>query len=1028
MNISEISIRNHVFAWMLMAGLLIFGGIAFERMGVSQLPDVDFPNVSVNVTLDGASPEVMEMNVVDVLEGALTSVPGINSISSSSRTGSAYISVEFGLDKNIDVAVQEVQSAISRVQRQLPADVDPPSVRKSNPEDDPILWLAVSAENMSRKDLMTLVRDQVQDRFTTIDGVGEVTLSGYIEPNLRVWLSQEKLVQYQLTASDIIAAIQREHSEQPGGRIETSQQEFNIRTLGEAPTIKDFENITITRRGGSLNYAPIPLKSVARVEDGTADVRSLSRAQGKLTVGIGIKKQPGSNSVKVAHDVKARMSMVASQLPKGVDINVRFDTTQFIEEAVSELNFTLIFSAVLTALVCWLFLGSWTATINVVMAIPTSVVGTFIVLHAVGFTLNTFTLLGLSLAIGIVVDDAIMVLENIVRHQEKGKNRLQAALDGSREITLAALAATMAIIAIFLPVAFMSGVIGKYFLQFGVTLSVAVAISLLEALTLTPMRCSRFLSVAPRTSLIGKTIERGFDLSAELYRKLMPITLRYPFITIVIATGFFVGTLLVGKLLKQEFIPAQDQSRLTIRVQTPVGSSLTFTDAKMQELEKYLSSRPEVEGYFSSVGGGQVNTGNISLTLKSPKERKLSAQQLSVQFRKHFRAIKDARITIQDPSLATLGGRRSSPVSFSIRGPDWEKLIDYSKEIQDKMEESGLMTDVDTNYQDGMPEIQVIPDRIKARQYGVDVSEISATVNVMMAGAIAGKYSKASRRYDVRVSLPDESRTSVDLLKKLNVRNNRGELVPLANVVNITEKQSLQTITRDDRQRSITVRANVAPHSSQAAAITAVQSFTQQVLPTGYYAVVSGSAKTFQESFAGLFLALILGIIVSYMVLASQFNSFIHPVTILIALPFSVSGAFIALYIGGQSLNIYSMIGLILLMGIVKKNSILLVEFTNQMREQGLSTKDALIEACPIRLRPILMTSIATITGAIPPALAIGPGAESRIPMALSVIGGVIVSTVLTLFVVPCVYSLFDQFESWYENRKAKPIMEKNYP
>lgn len=1019
MNISEVSIRNHVFAWMLMAGLLIFGGLAFDRMGVSQLPDVDFPNVSVSVSLDGASPEVMEMNVVDVLEGALTTVPGITSIYSSSKTGSAYISVEFGLDKNIDVAVQEVQSAISRVQRQLPEDVDPPSVRKSNPEDDPIMWIAVTADNLSRKELMTLVRDQVQDRFSTIQGVGEVTLSGYLEPNLRVWLSRDKLSEYQLTASDIISAIQREHSEQPGGRIETTQQEFNIRTLGEAPTVKDFENITITRRGGSLNYAPIPLKSVATVEDGTADVRSLSRAQGKLTVGIGIKKQPGSNSVKVASDVKQRMKEVASQLPKGVDIGIRFDTTQFIKEAVSELNFTLVFSAILTALVCWLFLGSWTATVNVIMAIPTSVVGTFIVLNIVGFTLNTFTLLGLSLAIGIVVDDAIMVLENIVRHKEKGKDRMQASLDGSKEITLAALAATMAIIAIFLPVAFMQGVIGKYFLQFGVTLSVAVAISLLEALTLTPMRCSRFLTVEPRTTLIGRGIESSFEYSARIYKKLMPYTLRHPVLTIVSAIIFFTCTLLIGTRLKQEFIPAQDQSRLSLKMQTPVGSSLAFTDAKMQQLEKYLSGRPEVEGYFTSVGGSQVNTGSVSLTLKPVNQRKLSAQQLSVQFRKDFRAIKDARITIQDPSLASLGGRRGSPVSFSIRGPDWEKLVEYSKKIEDQMEDTGQMTDVDTNYQDGMPEIQVIPDRIKARQYGVDVSEISSTVNVMMAGAIAGKYSQGSRRYDVRVGLPAEGRSSVDSLKKINVRNNRGELVPLGNVVTIVEKPSLQTITREDRQRSITVRANVAPHSSQAEAIASVERITKQVLPVGYFAVVSGSAKTFQESFTGLIFALLLGIIVSYMVLASQFNSFIHPITILIALPFSISGAFIALYLGGQTLNIYSMIGLILLMGIVKKNSILLVEFTNHMKDKGMSTNEALLEACPVRLRPILMTSIATITGAIPPALAIGPGAESRIPMALSVIGGVLVSTVLTLFVVPSVYSLFDRLEEWKPFKKT---------
>ncbi len=1009
LGISEISIRNHVFTWMLMAGLLIFGGIAFSRMGVSQLPDADFPTVSINVVLDGAAPEVMELTVVDVIEGALTSIPGIDSISSSSKNGSANITVEFGLDKNINIAVQEIQSALSRVQRNLPLNMDPPTVSKSNSEDDPILWLSVSSESMSRRELMSLVQNQIQDRFSTLSGVGEITLAGFVEPNLRVWLSADKLKQKELTASDVIGAIQREHSEQPGGRVEGSDQELNIRTLGEAPTVADFENITITRRAGSINYYPVPLKAVANIEDGTADVRSISRANGKTAVGIGIKKQPGSNAVQVAHAVKDRMKQVATQLPSGVELMVRFDATQFIEESVSELNFTLIFSALLTALICWIFLGSWSATINVVLAIPTSVVGCFIALYALNYTLNTFTLLGLSLAIGIVVDDAIMVLENIVRHKEQGKTRLQAALDGSKEITLAALAATVAIIAIFLPVAFMTGVIGKYFVQFGVTLSVAVAISLLEALTLTPMRCSRFLSVAPRTSLFGRTVENGFVKAADLYRKMIPYTLKRPILTISIAMLFFAATFFIGSLLKKEFIPAQDQGRLNVRMQTPVGSSLEFTNAKIQEIENYISSRPEVESYFSSIGGGQVNTGHISVTLKPPGQRKLNVQKLSLEFRNDLKKIKGARIVISDPSLSVLGGRRSSPVSFTIQGADWAKLVEYGKKMTEAMESSGAMIDVDTNYQDGMPEVQVIPDRVKARQYGVDVSEISQTVNVMMAGASAGKYTNNARRYDVRVGLPASGRTSVDTIKGLHVRNNRGELIPLSNVVRLEQKPSLQTITREGRQRAITVRANIATKSSQGEAIIAVKRIASEVLPSGYYATISGSAKTFEDSFSSLIFALMLGILVSYMVLASQFNSFIHPITILIALPFSVSGAFIALYLGGQSLNIYSMIGLILLMGIVKKNSILLVEFTNQVKEKGLSTEQALIEACPIRLRPILMTSIATIAGAIPPALAIGPGAESRIPMALAVIGGVIVSTVLTLFVVPCVYSLLDR-------------------
>lgn len=1007
-----------------MTSLLLFGFIAFKRMGVSQLPDVDFPTVSVSVSLDGASPEVMELDVADTIESALTTVPGIKNMSSTSRTGSTDVSVEFDLSKDIDVAVQEIESAMSKVLSRLPKDVDPPSIRKSNPDDQPILWISVISEKMDRRQLMTYVRDKVQDRFSTVAGVGEIFLSGYYEPSLRVWLSQEKLNQFELTATDVVSAIQREHSEKPGGRIENSTREVAIRTMGEAPNREDFENLTISRRGGSVNHRPIPLKYVATVEEGTSDIRSISRTDGLTAVGLGIKKQPGANSVEVAQMAKKRLNEIIKQLPEGTRAMVRFDQTTFIEESVSELNFTLLFSALLTALVCWLFLGSWSATLNILLAIPTSVVGTFIVLNALGFTLNTFTLLGLSLAIGIVVDDAIMVLENIVRHKEMGKSRLQAALDGSKEITLAALAATAAIIAIFLPVAFMDGVIGRFFWQFGITLSVAVGFSLLEALTLTPMRCSRFLDTAPRTSRLGKAVEQGFVNAASLYRKVIPTTVKHPWKTLGVALGIFALTLFIGTRLRSEFIPTQDQSRLIIRLQTPVGSSLTFTDSKIQLIEAYLKARSEVEGYFSSAGGGggssQSNSGFLYITLKPANKRSKSAQDLSTEFRRDLSKIPDAKIILYDPSLGVLGGRRNYPIAFTITGPNWETLAESSKKVRQKMEETGLMTDVDSNYQDGMPEIHVIPDRVKAREYGVDVSEISQTVNTMLAGVIAAKYSKDGRRYDVRVGLPVESRATMDIIKKIKVRNTDGELVPLSYVAKIKESTSLQSISREDRQRAINVVANVVKGGSQTAAIDAVNKIAREVLPEGYSALPSGSSKTFQDSFNGLLIAFVLGLVVSYMVLASQFNSFVHPITILMALPFSLSGAFLALFLGNQSLNVYSMIGLILLMGIVKKNSILLVEFTNHFRHKGLSAKDALYEACPVRLRPILMTSIATIVGAIPAALAWGPGAESRVPMALAVIGGVTLSTLLTLFIVPSVYVLLDRFEGESSNEVSR--------
>ncbi len=1013
MTISEISIKNHVFAWMLMGGLIIFGSIAFTKMGVSQLPNVDSPVVNVSIGLPGAAPEIMELTVVDTVEDALTGVQGIKSMSSSSRTGNANISVEFDLSKDVDVAVQEIQTAITRIQRRLPANIEAPSIRKSNPDSQPIIWLSVSSDKMPPTELMKLVRYDIQDRFTTVAGVGDIMVGGFAEPNLRVWLNKKKMADLQLTASDVINTINKEHDEQPGGRIETADKELNIRTKGEAETVEDFGEITINTRGGKPNYVPVALKDVAKIEKGTEDIRSISRAGGKFAIGIGIMKQPGTNAVEVGDEVKKRIKEISATLPEGVEIGVRFDLTTFISESVKELYYTLIMAALLTSLVCWLFLGSWTATFNIILAIPTSIIGTFMALYALGYTLNTFTLLGLSLAIGIVVDDAIMVLENIVRYREKGNDKLPAALKGSKEITSAAVAATAAIIAIFLPVAFMEGVIGRYFLQFGVTLSVAVLFSLLEALTLTPMRCSRFLTVEKRTTWLGRGVDTAFKKSAELYKKMIPATLNRPYLTIALATLFFIATVFVGvKEIKREMMPAQDQSRLILSLRTPVGSSLSLMDQKTKEVEKYLNTKSEVESIFASVGGGSaVNNASIMINMTPKAKRKVSAQKFMEVIRKETRDIKGVRIMVQDPSLSFSSGRGAGkPVEFSIRGQEWEKLVEYSEKFMGAMEKSKKMVDIDTNYQTGMPELEIIPDRVKARDRGVDVSEISDTVNIMMASAAVAKYSDNGRRYDIRVGLAAKERTSAESIKSLLVRNDRGELIPLSDVVKINQKKSLQAIFREDRQRAISVNANVAPGSSQQEAIDIMRKIAGEILPRGYVAVPTGSTKTYGESFLGLYVAMVLGILVAYMVLASQFNSFSQPVTILVALPFSVSGAFIGLYLFGQTLNIFSMIGLILLMGIVKKNSILLVEFTNQMRGRGLAVREALIEACPIRLRPILMTSLATIAAAIPSAMAFGPGAETRIPMSIAVIFGVLVSTVLTLFIVPSFYLLLERW------------------
>ena len=1044
MTLSDLSIKNPVFAWMLMAALILFGWISFGRMGVSQMPDVDFPVISVTLTWEGAAPEVMETDVVDVVEDAITSIQGVRDISSSTRQGQATVTIEFDLERNIDVALQEVQTKIAQAQLRLPRELDPPVVIKLNPQDQPIMWLGVSGD-VPLRDLMEYVQDHLKDQFQTINGVGEIFLGGFLERNLRVWLDGEKLQTYELTVDDVINAIQREHAEVPAGRIETAAKEFNIRSMGEALSVEEFGNIIITKRAGVPIYKPIFLKDVATIEDGLADTRRLSRIMGKPAIGLGIKKQRGANEVAVAERVLKRMKEIKPQLPKGIELGVNFDRTKFVKDSVRELTFTLFLSALLTSIVCWFFLGSWSATLNILMAIPTSIVGSFICLYFFGFTLNTFTLLGLSLAIGIVVDDAIMVLENIVRYREQGVEKVEAAQMGARQITFAAIAATLAIIAIFLPVAFMSGIIGKFFYQFGVTISVAVALSLLEALTLAPMRCSQFLQVGERRTAIGRFVEGSFRWLAAGYERALTWILKDPVprgpywlpkffrilltwlfarrtIVLIVSFLIFAGSLTIFPRLRKEFVPSQDQSMFLVRLQTPVGSSIDFTDTRFKQAEAFAMSRPEILRYYGAIGGfggGEVNTGILFITFKPPRQRPivppnrhpLSQQELMVLFRKQLNAIPDMKAYVQDLSTIGFSAQRGFPIEMTVRGTDWDKLAEYSETMKGRMANSGLMVDVDTDYLAGVPEVRVRPDRTKTAERGVSIETIGHTINAAIGGQRVAKYTRGGRRYDVRVRLIPTQRSQKEDIERLWLWNNRGELVQLKDVVQITEKPTLLTITRKNRERAISVFANVAPGKSQADALKEAGRIAKEVLPQGYRAVFGGSTQTFKESFASLGFALILGILVSYMVLASQYNSYLHPITVLLALPFSLSGAFLALWVGRQSLNIYSFIGLILLMGIVKKNSILLVDFTNQLREQGQQVHDALMHACPVRLRPILMTSVSTIAAAAPPALAIGPGAETRIPMAVAVIGGVTLSTLLTLFVVPCAYSLFSRIE-----------------
>jgi hydrophobe/amphiphile efflux-1 (HAE1) family protein len=1018
MNISELSIRNHVFTWMLMFGLIFFGALAYREMGVSLNPDVDFPVANIYVSHPGAAPEVIEKDVIEPLESAVVAVPGIKSLTSNIRTGSGSISVEFEIGEDIDIAIQELNSRISRARRSLPEDLEPPALSKSNPEDSPILFLAVKAGKLSARELMMIIKERIQDPLSSVAGVSEATVFGYLEPMIRVDLDLKKLKAFELTAEDVVQAIQREHQELPSGALTLGEKEQALRVLGEVTSAEELKKLQITRRGGGPIYSKITLGQVATIYEGTDEISRISRVNGETTATIGVRKQRGSNAVEVADAVKARIAELNKILPEGTAIEVNFDSTSFIREAVEELVVTIVLAAALTSLVCWVFLGSWIATFNIILAIPTSVIGSFIVLKMMDFTLNTFTLLGLSLAIGIVVDDAIIVLENIFRHRKTEKDPVRSALVGSREITLAILATTAAVVAIFLPIAFIKGIVGRFIFQFGVTISVAVLLSMVESLTLAPMRISRFKGDGTRTTRFGRGFEAAMEGLGRAYGRSLGHALRYRWLYLGLSVLAFAGSLYTIKLLKTEFAPPLDEGRAFVSIKTPEGSSLEYTDARMKEVEAAVQKLPFVQRYFSSIGGfggaGRNNSGTMIVIFGKPKERgpEWSLAAIEKSLRETVKSVPGVQGFVRASFSAGIGGGGGQPVEFTVKGPNDKELRAATKSLIAQLEKTGLYVGINADNLNAIPETHVVPDREAALRYGVDVATIASALNTMFSGTRAGNYSQGGRRYPIMVRLPKETRNSIDVVKSIEVRNNRGQLVPLHAVVKIATEEGPLTIYRENRQRGIVVSSGLAPEASQGAALERVRTEAAKILPPGYFVDLTGSSESFQESFESFIIALALGILVSYMVLASQFNSFIDPVTILMALPFSVSGALLALWGTGQSLNMYSMIGLILLMGIAKKNSILLVEFTHQLRDQGYGLFHAIQDAGRLRLRPILMTTLATVVGAIPAALSLGPGSETRIPMAMAVIGGVFFSTPLTLYVVPIVYSLFSREEA----------------
>jgi hydrophobe/amphiphile efflux-1 (HAE1) family protein len=1016
MNFIDLSIRRPVFAWVLMFSFIVFGAIALNKLGVSQMPDVDFPILSITVNYDGAAPEVVESDILDPMEAKLLAIEGIKEMKSSASQGQGRVTLEFDISRNVDVALQEVQSNLSQLR--LPTGVDPPVIRKQNPEEDPILFMSIYG-GKDLKEIISWVDGFLLDQLRFLPGVGEVGIAGFSERNLRIWLDPKALEANFLTVSDVLDAVRTQHLESAAGQFSEGKRELRVRWLGEAADVSEVQNIQILRRGGQIIHnRVIRIKDVARVEDGLSDIRRLARVNGKESLNIAVRKQRGTNEVVVAKTVREKIASLKDRFPEGYQYRINVDFTRSTESTVNLTIEKLIVAAIITIVVCFLFLGSIPAAVNILFSIPTSILGTFIILYFSGFTLNLFTLLALTLAISIVVDDAIMLLENIVRHKRMGKSPNQAASDGSKEVLPAAIAATLAVVAVFLPVVFMSGIIGKFFFQFGITMSAAVLISLLEAITITPMRAAAFLKGNKKESKFELWLDHRFEIYSAIYKKLLVPCLSRKGIVIISSLLVFGGSLFLFQYVKKEFVPAQDQDLILIAGQSPPGSSLEATDIAAKALEEIVRSEPGVEGFFVSVGaggpgGGQINSIFMPVALKPRSEREKGHLEIMESLRGKFKEVKGARVNMRDASTRNLTSGRQNPVAVNLRGPDLEVLSQKAQELIERLEKENLAVDLDTDYKAGIPELVVAPNRDAMAARGVSVDAVGQVLSASVGGIRQGRYTADGRRYDIRFKLPDHLMKSPKDLNQLFVRNSSNNLVSMGDLVKIEEKKASQTINRVNRQRSVSVFGNLAKGQSQADVLQKTEKILKEILPTGYGYAFEGAAAGLGEAFGSLTTALLAGILVAYLILAVQFNSFVHPISVLIALPFSVTGAVVTIWISGSSLNLFSFIGLIVLMGIAKKNSILLVEFTNQIRERAknLSVYEALLEACPVRLRPILMTSVATVAAAAPLVFGSGLGHEARMPMGLAIIGGTIFSTLLTLFVVPAVYLGLSRFE-----------------
>jgi len=998
-------IRRPVLASMVSLALVLVGAIGYTRLPVREFPDADAPVVSVTVLLPGASPQVIESSVTDVLEEELSSVEGLRTMTSTSQEQISLITLEFTLDREIEAAAQDVRDKVSRVRGLLPADIEEPVVAKEDADAFPIMFLALTSSAYSLMELSDIADREVKPRLQTIPGVAGAPIYGERRFAMRVWLSPRELAARGLTVQDIEQAIQTRSVEIPAGRIESDRREFSVRYLGEMRTAAEFAGLTVANSGGQL----VKLGDVARVEPGPEDERSVVRYSRQPGVFVGVVRQSKANVVEVAEAALAELPAVQRALPAGVQLSMAYDGSMFVRRSIQEARETLVITAVIVIAIIFLFLRTLRATVIPALAIPVSIVATFAVLAGMGFSVNSLTLLGLILAIGIVVDDAIIVMENAYRHQEElRKNPETAAVDGTREITTAVIATTIALLAVFSPLLFLTGATGRLFTEFGVAVGGAVLISGIVALTLTPMLSAKILRVTHRESRFEHVVGRALDAVAAIYGRTLGRAVRYP--VLVIGGGAILMLTAVGlfRALEREFVPPDDRGFFFTFVVAPEGATVEYTDGYVRQLEEIIHRTADVRSSFAVVGfGGPPSSGIVGPILEDWDERDRSAQDVinEVQPQFFFGVPGVFAFAINPPAF----GGFNPPVQFVVKHRDFDALVGGMDALVARANRIPGLLNVDTDLRVTKPELVVTLDRDRAEDLGAPARDIALTLQTLLGGRDVSRFTSDNKLYDVILRLDPAERSTPSDISGLDVRGRGGSLVPLDAVTRVEERVGPRQLNHYNRVRSFTLSASMAPGFTLGQALDSLNAAAAEVLPPGSTVDLAGESRELQESGSALYFAFGLALVFVFMVLAAQYESLLHPFTVMLAVPLAVTGALGALWVAGSTLNVYSQVGMILLIGLVSKNSILLVTYANDLRARGRDALDAMLEAGRIRLRPILMTSVATVFGALPIALGLGAGAGSRRPLGYAIIGGMIVSTLITLYLVPAVFVVFER-------------------